>query len=260
MESKRAVLVLVDISGYTQFLKLHTMSMIHAEEIITQLLEAVIDKSEHPLTLNKLEGDAAFLYAVMDGDEEAVAQAVIKQIFAFFESFNVKANELACFTSTCMCEACRTVMNLKLKAILHCGEVAFRQIRQFEELGGEHAIIPHRLLKNSVPAHEYILMTENVYHLVGELEGMRTEWRTESYTDVGQIKVKVYYPESKALNPITPTFWQQERINIKGNARAIRYALGAKPLKFGNLPREKVSLREFLVANLDAMKRKLKGG
>ncbi|HLA07251.1 MAG TPA: hypothetical protein VJ022_07400, partial [Anaerolineales bacterium] len=68
------------------------------------------------------------------------------------------------------------------------------------------------------------------------------------------------YPESKALNPITPTFWQQERINIKGNARAIRYALGAKPLKFGNLPREKVSLREFLVENLDAMKIKLRGG
>ena len=177
MESKRAVLVLVDISGYTQFLKLHSMSMIHAEEIITQLLEAVIDKSEHPLILNKMEGDAAFLYAVMDGDEAAVAKAVIKQIFAFFESLNVKANELACFTATCLCEACRTVANLKLKAILHCGEVAFKQIRQFEELGGEHAIIPHRLLKNSVPSHEYILMTEDAHKLVGELDGMKTEWR-----------------------------------------------------------------------------------
>jgi len=259
MESKRAVLVLVDISGYTQFLKFHAVSMMHAEEIITQLLEAVIDRSEHPLHLNKLEGDAAFMYALMDGDEEAVAQAVIQQVLSFFESFNVKANELSCSTTTCVCEACRTVKNLKLKAILHSGEVAFRQIRQFEELGGENVIIPHRLLKNSVPAHEYILMTEDLHNLVGELEGVRTEWRTESYTDMGQIKVKVYYPESRVLDPITPTAWQQERVRMKGNARAIRYALGAKPPKFENLPREKISLRDFFLENLESMKKRLTG-
>jgi len=254
------VLVLVDISGYTQFLKFHAVSMIHAEEIIAQLLEAVIDRSEHPLHLNKLEGDAAFMYALMDGDEEAVARAVIKQVLAFFESFNLKANELACSTTTCVCEACRTVRDLKLKAVLHSGEVAFRQIRQFEELGGENAIIPHRLLKNSVPAHEYILMTADVHDLIGELGGMRTEWRIESYTDLGQIKVKVYYPESEALAPITPTIWQQERIRMRGNGRAIRYALGAKPPEFQHLPREKVSLGAYLVENLVSMKRRLTGG
>jgi class 3 adenylate cyclase len=260
MESKSAVLVLVDISGYTQFLKFHTVSMIHAEEIISQLLEAVIDRSEHPLHLNKLEGDAAFMYALLDGDAEAVAQAVIKQVFAFFESFNVRANELACSATTCVCQACRTVKDLKLKAVLHSGEVAFRQIRQFEELGGENAIIPHRLLKNSVPAHEYILITEEAHNLVGELQGMRTEWRTESYADLGQIKVKVYYPESEALDPITPTLWQQERIRMRGNGRAIRYALGAKPPEFENLPRERVSFMAYWVENLVSMKRRLTGG
>ena len=63
MELKRVVLVLADISGYTRFMKIHTMSLLHAETIITELLEAVLDHAEFPLTLSKLEGDAAFMYA-----------------------------------------------------------------------------------------------------------------------------------------------------------------------------------------------------
>jgi len=39
------------------------MSLLHAEAIISDLLEAVIDHAEYPLTLSKLEGDAVFLYA-----------------------------------------------------------------------------------------------------------------------------------------------------------------------------------------------------
>ena len=69
MEIKRVVLVLADISGYTRFMRVHTMSLLHAEAIITDLLEAVIDQAEHPLTLSKLEGDAVFLYATLDGDD-----------------------------------------------------------------------------------------------------------------------------------------------------------------------------------------------
>ena len=38
MEVKRLALVLVDISGYTRFVKMHTMSLLHAESIITDLL------------------------------------------------------------------------------------------------------------------------------------------------------------------------------------------------------------------------------
>ena len=39
MEIKRLALVLVDISGYTRFMKTHTMSLLHAEAIITDRLE-----------------------------------------------------------------------------------------------------------------------------------------------------------------------------------------------------------------------------
>jgi hypothetical protein len=63
MELTPVYLVLADISGYTRFVTLHGASVLHAEEIITNLMEAVLDATAAPLVLNKLEGDAAFLYA-----------------------------------------------------------------------------------------------------------------------------------------------------------------------------------------------------
>ena len=53
MEIRNVVLVMVDISGYTRFIQLHKVSVLHAEQIITDLLEAVISKAEYPLVLNK---------------------------------------------------------------------------------------------------------------------------------------------------------------------------------------------------------------
>ena len=61
MEIKEVSLVLADISGYTEFVQAHRTALLHAEQIITDLLEAVIDSAEYPLTLNKLEGDAVLL-------------------------------------------------------------------------------------------------------------------------------------------------------------------------------------------------------
>ena len=45
---EHAALVLVDIGGYTQFIRQRNLSLLHAEEIITQLLESVIDVAEFP--------------------------------------------------------------------------------------------------------------------------------------------------------------------------------------------------------------------
>ena len=66
--TKKVVLVIVDISGYTQFIRSQKSSAVHAEEIVFELLEAVINHATYPLTLNKLEGDAAFLYAEVQAD------------------------------------------------------------------------------------------------------------------------------------------------------------------------------------------------
>src|SRR5690349_7142089 len=80
MELKKAALVLADISGYTRFMRNHKTTLLHAEGIITQLLESVIDKAEFPLTISKLEGDAVFMYAFCpDDDQRDVARDVQHQ-------------------------------------------------------------------------------------------------------------------------------------------------------------------------------------
>src|SRR5690348_15496701 len=103
MEIKRTALVVADISGYTQFVKNHQVSLIHAEQIITDLLETVIDTAEFPLTISKLEGDAVFFYALACEDDRATAKDVLKQVLVFFEAFNLKAQELDA-TRDCPCD------------------------------------------------------------------------------------------------------------------------------------------------------------
>src|SRR5690349_947903 len=90
MRLTHAVLVLADISGYTSFITNRETSLLHAEQIITALLEAMIDRTEHPLTLNKLEGDAAFFYAESGADPAAAMRDVLLQVQALFTAFDAK--------------------------------------------------------------------------------------------------------------------------------------------------------------------------
>src|SRR5689334_6293166 len=73
METKSGALVLADISGYTRFTRMHLTSLLHAEEIISELLEAVIQAAEFPLQVSQLEGDAVLLFAEVGPGREAEA-------------------------------------------------------------------------------------------------------------------------------------------------------------------------------------------
>ena len=199
METRKVALVIVDISGYTQFIRSEKMSAVHAEEIIFDLLETVIDKAAYPLTLNKLEGDAALLYAELKDDETAVARDVARQAQAFFDVFYERARLLSTERADCDCNACQRILDLRIKAFLHYGEVVFKKIRQFEEMAGEDVIIAHRLTKNSIPSNEYILMTESFYQLAGGLPNMRMETSHETYEDIGTITVNVFHPKRNEI-------------------------------------------------------------
>lgn len=196
MERKAVALLIVDISGYTHFIKSHRTSMIHAEEIIFDLLEAVIDRAEYPLILNKLEGDALFLYAdMLVGEETAVAYDVMRQVLAFFNAFHARKDELVRERTDCGCYACRRVSDLRLKGFLHQGQAFLRKIRQFEELAGEDVILIHRLLKNTIPATEYIVTTCPFFRLIANQEvSHRSHPHQVHYDDFGMIDLQVFCP------------------------------------------------------------------
>lgn len=189
MRTIDAALVLVDISGYTRFVNFHSVSQVHAEEIITQLLEAVIDAAEFPLVLNKLEGDAVLLYTDAGaGPRDRMAKDVLKQVDGLFSAFRAKQNELIeGGRNGCPCDACENVDTLKLKAILHFGNVVVKQIRQFTELAGNEVILIHRLLKNSVGMPENMLITDAFLKLSSVPEGWAGKPVTEKYDDLAEV-------------------------------------------------------------------------
>jgi hypothetical protein len=245
MKLRRAHIILVDISGYTQFIRLHRVSLIHAERIVTELLECVIDTSEYPLTLNKLEGDAALFYAAIDDGEETDeeererrgARAVLGQLQRFFDAFRNRERELISECTFCACEACAKSGDLRLKVIAHTGTILVKQIRQFEEIAGEDVILAHRLLKNSVPSHEYLLLTESFHALSGPPHDTPLETRTETCEGVGNVKVHVHYPSGAAVGTsAASSFWRKLRTNLRLELHLLKRSFTKPARPFRNLP------------------------
>ncbi|HMB56922.1 MAG TPA: DUF2652 domain-containing protein [Arenimonas sp.] len=189
----RAVLVIVDISGYTDFITKREVSLLHAEQIISELLEAMIDRAEHPLILNKLEGDAALMYRDAGSDVQAAVHDVLVQVGLLFDAFTKSLLRIGEARSNCDCGACANISELRLKAFLHEGEIALKQVRQFEELAGEEVILIHRLLKNHVASHEYVLISDAIARAWPACAGLGQEHR-ETFEGVGERALRLLTP------------------------------------------------------------------
>lgn len=227
----RALLLIADIGGYTKFMTVHRINLAHAQEVVAQLLEAVIDAAGRKLELAKLEGDAAFFWARLpdapkEGELEALGQRVVEVRQAFLaRRADLDINRL------CTCDGCVQASQLTLKFVAHVGEVALQKVKRFTELAGVDVIFVHRLLKNSVPVREYVLMSEPVFerlepelrakaHAASEaLEGLGTV--TTHYVDLAQVDgAALAVPRRSGLRAL----WQWVRMTW----RALPYLLGLK--------------------------------
>ena len=191
MRLTHAVLVLADISGYTSFITNREVSLLHAEQIITDLLEAMIDRTEHPLTLNKLEGDAAFFWAESGADRGAAMRDALAQVRALFEAFDARLARLGTERANCTCEACANLGGLRIKAFVHCGEIAVKQVRQFEELAGEDVILVHRLMKNHLPEREYVLLSQAATDAWPLPAAAAARAHAEDFEGMGELRLSV---------------------------------------------------------------------
>ena len=63
MDANSVVLVIADISGYTDFMLSHEKSLAHSQMIIGELLGLLVSEIGPPLEMVELEGDAVFMYA-----------------------------------------------------------------------------------------------------------------------------------------------------------------------------------------------------
>jgi class 3 adenylate cyclase len=175
MRFEPTLLAILDIGGYTAFIRQRATTLPHAEAVITALLEAVIDGAETPLRLNKLEGDAALLWADAGPAPRAAAASVLRRIDAAFAAFDHRRAAIAQERSHCQCGACANIGALQIKAIAHFGEVAHKHVRGLHELAGEPVILLHRLLKNQVAAPRYVLMSAAFRDLLDDDPGPLAE-------------------------------------------------------------------------------------
>ena len=188
-----AVLVIADISGYTDFIVKREISLLHAEQIITDLLEAMIGSAEHPLVLNKLEGDAAFLYSETGPVPDAAIADAMAQVARLFDAFAATQATLSDARSGCDCGACTAIATLRLKVFVHAGDVALKQVRQFEELAGEPVIVVHRLMKNSVEGNEYVLLSDAIVRAWPPARHLGRDHR-DAFDGIGALDLRVLAP------------------------------------------------------------------
>jgi hypothetical protein len=157
MATRNVLLVIADIGGYTHFIRAHKTALAHADLIVHKLLDSVVRASAGRLTLSKLEGDAAFLFA-----ESSTEANDLAPIFSAMHRAFHATNQMIEKNHICGCAACIGACGLKLKVVAHQGAALVRRIRNTPELTGECVILAHRMLKNHVPLPEYALLSEDL--------------------------------------------------------------------------------------------------
>ena len=206
MQEVQGFIVLLDISGYTRYIRSHNlrhvpgigkrfreMSEAHGEKVVSDLLETLINATSHLLHPEKLEGDAVLLTAIAE-DDQAFAVKLIDCLQGVFEAFHKRIEELM-FVQTCMCDCCSHMRALKVKAIAHHGPYLLKTVAGFREIAGQEVIRAHRLLKNEVDSNEYLMLTDAVVSLAGASDTLSMTSHEESDPDLGQTTVWVHFPD-----------------------------------------------------------------
>ena len=178
--------ILADISGYTSFVAKTELE--HSHEILTELLELLVENIKPVMTISKLEGDAVFAYAGRNvftrGD---TMLEFVESVYVAFRDRQLSMKR----KTTCTCNACINIPTLDLKFIVHCGPFVVQTIANARELVGSDVNLIHRLSKNHVAEatgwRAYTMLTEQCLNDLG-LTLEDTHIQMEEYEHLGEIK------------------------------------------------------------------------
>jgi Protein of unknown function (DUF2652) len=247
MKESDVLLLILDISGYTKFMVSTSSTLVHGQLIISELIEALIDRAQLPLRILELEGDAILLFAFREPGEaawEGFRLRLFAKLEEFVMAFFVRMKEIMA-SNLCSCSACKHLTSLRIKAIVHSGKAVEFRLRQFLRLSGPDVITVHRLLKNSIPSNQYFLLTESAWELLDEEHRGRFTAGRETYGDIGTVKTHVYIidaPRNIGQAGVTPSEsigWSPKAIvsTMRMMVRSMLVRLGLKRMqKFRHLP------------------------
>jgi hypothetical protein len=221
MTIRRAVLLIADIGGYTHYMQWNRTHLAHAQLTVAGLLESVIDAGKG-LKLAKLEGDAAFFWAP-DGNAKVV---VHDRLSRMRESFLARREQLK-KDIACECASCAQLDKLSLKFVVHQGEVAEQRVKRHVELAGFDVILVHRMLKNTVPVVEYVLMTDAVEACLDDSMRQLCTPMTHIFEDIGETST--HYIDLAALR--VPAA-QPEESFLRRLGATVKFELSTLPFVF----------------------------
>jgi hypothetical protein len=196
--AESATILIPDISGYTEFLT--KTELVHSSHIINELLEAILAASSGEFVLSEVEGDALLLYRK---GKPIDADALVRHCLSMFKGFHTQLKIIE-RDSICHCGACQTASNLTLKFVAHHGVVQEIKVMQFTKCSGLDMVVAHRLMKNRIASHEYILATPSCFDF-SSLEqspgALAWERSSDEYPAIGKIEYQ-YAPLAGVKNTI----------------------------------------------------------
>ena len=207
MPTQRALLLIADIGGYTQYMQFHRSMLGHAEAATSRLLDKVIDAARD-FDLIECEGDAAFLSRRADGlDGPAALSAITRASVAMHRAFHAERRRIE--LNMCPCGSCTKTSDLKLKFVAHTGDVATQTIKRRKKLVGMDVIYVHRLLKNSVTVPEYLLVSDDLIRNGGSASsGLVTHEIEHDLEGIGRVQ-NFFVNIEDIAEPVPDPTWPQ---------------------------------------------------
>ncbi len=184
MASEHATILIPDISGYTEFVSKTELD--HSSHVLNHLLETIVESISEDYVVSEIEGDAVLLYRK---GEAPTKRALIDQCIKTFSAFHREIRGIGS-TSVCQCGACQGAPGLTLKFVVHYGSISEIKVARFVKASGLDMVIAHRLLKNRIDDHEYLLLSRSYLdHVSDGADAHDLGWTSamEEYASIGPV-------------------------------------------------------------------------
>jgi Protein of unknown function (DUF2652)/Polyketide cyclase / dehydrase and lipid transport len=189
--TESACLLIADISGYTGYLA--GVELDHAQDILADLTGTIVSALRPGFRLAKLEGDAAFTYAIGETIDGSLLLDTIERCYFGFRRRRRDVRQ----ATSCECNACVRIPDLDLKFVVHHGTILRQHVAGREELLGSDVIVAHRLLKNDVVAstgiEAYALFSQSCVDAMDlDVPALGMRPTSETYEHIGTVQAWVH--------------------------------------------------------------------
>ncbi|HYV93351.1 MAG TPA: DUF2652 domain-containing protein [Chitinophagales bacterium] len=227
MPAEQATILIPDISGYTNFVSKTEID--HSSHILNRLLETIVAAAGEDYVISEVEGDAVLMYRKGTPPSK---KEIINQCVKIFTAFHRELQEMN-IVSICQCGSCRGIGDMTLKFVVHFGAITEISVSRFVKASGLDMVIAHRLLKNNIDSHEYILVTKNYLNNIPDADDtLELSWISskEAYDSIGDVefnfakldRVKKSLPELQKHNEtISDLGMQTSQIEIDANYKEV---------------------------------------